>query len=113
MAWPPPRVRKIGLAGSQWSLTAPSPHGQPTAIHLVAARPDASHVDAVEANSLRQRSHYACNSSRQSATTQKGEKSVAVHPTRNAPTVKSASYLTTKVADSSDSTSPDRCFFGG
>jgi hypothetical protein len=64
MAWPPPRVREIGLAGSEWWLTARTPHRQPTAIHLVAARPDASHVDAVEANSLRQRSHCACNSSR-------------------------------------------------
>jgi hypothetical protein len=113
MAWPPPRVREIGLAGSQWWLTARNPRCQPTAIHLVAARPDVSNVDAVEANSLRQRSHYACNSSRQSATALLGEESVPVHPTRNAPTVKSASYLTAKVADSPDSTSPDRCCFGG
>jgi len=63
MTRPPPRVRKIGLAGSLWWLTARHPHGQPTAIHLVAARPDVSYVDAVEANSLSQRSHCACNSS--------------------------------------------------
>jgi hypothetical protein len=113
MVCSPPGVGEIGLAGSQWRLTARKTRGRPTAIHLVAARADVSYVDAVEANSLRQRSHYACNSSRQSTTALLGEKSVPVHPTRNAPTVKSASYWTAKVADSSDSTSPDRCLFGG
>jgi len=47
MACPPPRVLEIGLAGSQWWLTARKTRGQPTAVHLVAARADVSYVDAV------------------------------------------------------------------
>ena len=113
MVRPQSRVGEIGPAGSPWRLTARKTRCQPTAIHLDAAHADVSYVDAVEANSLRQRSHCACNSSLQSPTALLGEKSVSVHPTRDALSVKSASDLTAKVADSSDSTSPDRCCFGG